>query len=556
MFGTYRDRYHHEYNFDPNHYVVGASSVDPSTGLVVGNPFNGIVQCGVTPGVPVSCMKGHLFNPAPRIGFAWDPKGDGKTAVRGGYGIFYEHTNGSEANAESLEPSASPAVQTVSVFNVNGYNNIVPQPAGSTSPLGPLSIPTKAVWPYVQQWHFDIEHEVLKNTIATVSYVGSKGTHLIRWYNANQILPTPLSQNPYKPGEPFGANDCGSSFDAYGVPTNASTPSGVPIPYQTNSQGVPIGPAANLGVALCGANPDLLRTNFPGLSNIPTLQQEASSVYHGLEASLRRSVGRLLLDASYTFSHAIDDSSSARDTFLDSYNFRARRASSNFDQRHLFSLSYVYDLPFFTRQGLSHKLLGGWQWSGITDFSTGAPFSVHSGGTVAGVPDNAGVGNNLSSYFQGTSNAAHPDLIGDPNSGIPNIPIQGFGPLLFNPGAFAAPRGLTFGDVGRNTLRNPSRTNFDMALFKHFAVTESKAFEFRVEAFNVFNHTQWFYLAGDTGSASSNAGAGSSNTLNCYGGTNNSAGDASCLNSGAATYLRPFAAHNPRILQLGAKFIF
>ena len=73
LFGTYRDRYHSEYNFDVSRYVAGASSTDPVTGLVIGNPFNGVVQCGVTPGVPDSCMKGHLFNPAPRIGFAWDP---------------------------------------------------------------------------------------------------------------------------------------------------------------------------------------------------------------------------------------------------------------------------------------------------------------------------------------------------------------------------------------------------------------------------------------------------------------------------------------------------
>jgi hypothetical protein len=561
MFGTYRDRYHSEYNFDPSHFVQGGSSVDPVTGLVIGNPFNGIVQCGVTPGVPASCMTGHLFNPAPRIGFAWDPFGNGRWAIRGGYGIFFEHTNGNEATAESLEPSVSPAVQSPSVFNVIGYNSIVPQPAGSTSPLGPLSIPSKAVWPYVQQWHFDVEHEILKNTIATVSYVGSKGTHLTDWYNANQIIPTPLSQDPYQAGEAFGPNDCGTSFDAYGVPTNATTPSNTPIPYQVNSQGIPVGPAANLAVALCGANPDLLRTNFPGLSSIPTLQQEASSIYHGLEGSLRRSVGHLLLDASYTYSHAIDNSSSARDVFLDSYNFALRRGSSNFDQRHMFSFSYVYDLPFFTAPGMAHKLLGGWQWSGITDISSGSPFSVLTGGSTAGVPDNAGVGNDLTAFFQGTSNAAHPDVIGNPKATVPNISLPGFGPLLFNPAAFAAPRGLTFGNAGRNILTNPRRTNFDMAMFKHFAISESKAFEFRAEAFNIFNHTQWFYLAGDTGSASSNAGAGTSNTLTCYGGPNNSAGDVSCLGTGAnpngsATYLRPFAAHNPRILQLGAKFIF
>jgi hypothetical protein len=112
------------------------------------------------------------------------------------------------------------------------------------------------------------------------------------------------------------------------------------------------------------------------------------------------------------------------------------------------------------------------------------------------------------------------------------------GPLLFNPGAFAQPQGLTFGNAGRNILRNPSRTNVDTGLFKRFAITESRAFEFRAEAFNVFNHTQWGGV---------NSGA------NCYGGPNNSAGDPSCLDS---SFLHPSYAHNPRILQLGMKFLF
>jgi carboxypeptidase family protein len=559
LFGTYRERYHREFNFDPSHFVPGASVIDPTTGLVIGDPFNGVVQCGVTPGVPDSCMKGHIFNPAPRIGFAWDPKGDGKTAIRGGYGVFFEHTNGNEANAESLEPAASPTVQTIGVVNVVGYDNIVPQSGGPcpvattsicTSPIQMISIPNKAVWPYVQQWHFDIQREVMRNTVATISYVGSKGTHLTRFRDINQVLPTPLSQNPYKLGEPISSAidpntnlsvDCGESFDALGVPTNAMTPSGVPITGQA---------AINLAVAACGANPDFLRTNFPGVGGVNRLEEAASSTYHALETSLRRNVGGLQLSASYTYSHSIDDSSSARDPrYPNSYDLRAARASSNFDQRHLFNLGYVWDIPILKGSGLGNRLLGGWQYSGLATIQSGSPFSV---GNAFPVSDNAGVANTVIANAGAVT--AYPDLIGDPRSGIANFALAGFGPLFYNPNAFAAPRGLTFGDTPRNLLRNPRRTNFDMALFKRFAIKEQAAFEFRVEAFNVFNHTEWAWLGGDTGSASSNSPFSSpNNTINCYAGPNNSAGDPSCTING---YLRPAAAHNPRILQLGLKFIF
>ena len=545
LFGTYRDRYHQEFNFDTSRYVPGASSVDPATGLVVGDPFNGVVQCGVTSGIPDSCMKGHLFNPAPRIGFAWDPKGDGKLAIRGGYGVFFEHSNGNEANAESLEPAASPSVQTTSLFRLTSYEQVVPQGAGTcpvtttslcTTPLAMISIPNKVVWPYVQQWHLDIQRELWGRTVATASYVGSKGTHLTRFLDINQVASTPLSQNPYKVGEPLnGLDPAGQPHDDCAT---METPSGVLVTGQA---------ANNLAIA-CGASPDGFRTQFPGMGSVNRLEEKASSTYHALQLSLRRSAGWLTLSGSYTYSHSIDDSSSAHDPLIiDSYDLGRVRASSNFDQRHLFNLGYVVDLPFFKTPGLTNKLLGGWQWSGITTIQSGTPFSVANG--VTG--DNAGVGNGVSSDHA----QSYPDLVGDPRSGIANFPFDGFGALMYNPSAFAAPRGLTFGNTPRNFLSNPKRTNFDMALYKRFAIKESVAFEFRAEAFNVFNHIEYAWLGGDSGSAASNSPfSNSNNTITCYGGANNSAGDPACTSANA--YLRPAAAHNGRILQLGAKFIF
>ena len=125
----------------------------------------------------------------------------------------------------------------------------------------------------------------------------------------------------------------------------------------------------------------------------------------------RRTVGALQLSASYTYSHSIDDASSAGDTsFVNSYDLAASRASSNFDQRHVFTLSYIYDLPFFKSAGLTHTLLGGWQWSGITTVQTGTPFTVNNAGDGAAIPgDNAGVANGIASA------GSTPDLVGNPN---------------------------------------------------------------------------------------------------------------------------------------------
>ena len=104
LFGTYYEKYKQAYNFEPSAYNPTTAPVYGPNGYISGNPFDGIVQCGAT-GVPRGCLTGHLFNPAPRVGFAYSPD-DGKTSIRGGYGVFFEHTNGNEGNTESLEGSA------------------------------------------------------------------------------------------------------------------------------------------------------------------------------------------------------------------------------------------------------------------------------------------------------------------------------------------------------------------------------------------------------------------------------------------------------------------
>jgi hypothetical protein len=305
------------------------------------------------------------------------------------------------------------------------------------------------------------------------------------------LLPVPANQNPFQPGQAISSTDA----------CDSSTVNGVAV----------TGAALNNLQIACGNSPDPFRP-VQGFGNITSLQPVANSNYNALQVQVRRTSGPLTLDLAYSYSHSIDNSSDRFDnTFVNAYDLRANRASSNFDQRHILNISYVYDLPFFRGKGLAHTVLGAWQLSGITSFQTGTPFGV----TFPN--DNAGVGN-------GVGTGAYADVVGDPNllAGPTTFPGQK-APLLYNPNAFAAPTGLTFGNSGRNFLRNPRRTNFDMALFKRIPVKERLNFEFRAEAFNVFNHTQWNTVDND-------------------------------ITSG--TFLQPTDAHRARTLQLALKAIF
>jgi Carboxypeptidase regulatory-like domain len=596
---------------------VPLNATNPLSGL---NPavINGLVQCGKN-GIPASCMSSHTFNPAPRIGFAWDPKGDGKTSIRGGYGLFYEHGTPKEANTGSLE-GGPPLNLTMTQLNPNlGYDGIGNNGDGSTMvngaitgvafPIDVTSIPTKSIWPYAQQWSFSVQRQLPKDTVATLAYVGSKGTHLSAELQLNQLTVPPtgpegifLTGNPYAPGQPITSQDCSSytggpagSFTVGKNPIGQVTP--IPVTVTPHEAAWPnlLAACYSLDAAIQNPQsttflpqPNFLRTFAPGLGRVLSLQDIADSEYHALQSTIRRTRGPLTVGASYTYSHSIDDSSDRSDaSFVNSANIKSNRASSSFDQRHSLSVNYIYAFPklsgAFDRSAfhavaesdgsdttgtkppaqsnsqLLRAMLDGWELSGITAFQSGTPFTVVNGGSGAtglAPSDNAGVAN-------GSGVGSFPDVIGDPRAPVPQrFNASSVGPLLFNPAAFAAPQGLTFGDAGRNFLNNPHRLNFDMNLLKHFKVTEGSTMEFRVEVFNAFNHTQFRIF-------NPNIGNTASNTIGCYGGVYNSAaggltpviGSPGALpinvdcTTGSALF-HPVDSHRPRTMQLGLKYSF
>jgi hypothetical protein len=191
-------------------------------------------------------------------------------------------------------------------------------------------------------------------------------------------------------------------------------------------------------------------------------------------------------------------------------------------------------------------MFDGWELSGVTLFQSGTPFTVinSAGNTGISLTDNAGVSSGLGIA------ASYPDIL----SGLPSPGSnpRSVGPLIGNPSQFVAPRGLTFGDAGRNFLNNPRRLNFDMALLKHFKIRESGELEFRAEAFNVFNHTEFRIYDPD------NPGSSGNNVISCYAGPVYSAGfqgsGADCVTG--ASFLHPLDAHRPRTIQFGLKLGF
>lgn len=314
----------------------------------------------------------------------------------------------------------------------------------------------------------------------------------------NQLKPVTDAENPYATGQAISDQDCSSNT------VNGKAVSGNVLQALQTA---------------CGNSANPFRP-YPGIAGIKSFVNEGQSSYDSLQVGLNRYFGRLNGSVAYTYGHSLDTGSNGFTTENpNGFNPRMSRASSDFDERHVLAISAIYDFPSLLHNGVGHSLLDGWQLSDLTVFQTGTPFSVINTSYV----DNAGTGNTISTI------ASYPDVVG-PIHGAVAVPhpsgVQG--PRLYNSDAFAAPRGLTYGNAGRNIFALPSRINFDMGLFKTFAMRENMHFEFRAEAFNVFNHTQWSGV----------------NNSSCY-------GAAACSGS---SFLTVTSAHNPRILQLAAKW--
>ena len=452
------------------------------------------------PGVPRTLAPVDNLGFAPRVGVAWSPQANrgplkkvlgapGTTSIRASFGNFYTAIDAVSvsvlaANAPygtTYTSPAPPLFATPFVTAADGthYGQPFPytfapldssrsHPDGSIdwSTYEPVSgIPGYDVHnrvPFTEEWMLSIERQAGPDTVLSASYIGTASRRqrvLIEANPGNPALCLSLSQpNEVMPG----TLTCGAGGeDTVYYPIGGGQVNGTRGPLGSNF----------------GSN---ALQSTTGLAN-----------YNALELSARHTSGNLEFSASYTFSKSLDDSSNIGEE-VNPFNPALSYALSAFDIKQNFVLSYEYRLPF---EKLIHanRLTEGWTLSGITRFASGFPVTITNNG------DNSLIGTNPNGV--NNSSIDEPDYNGEPLSLNPNPRTSGnnyFHAADFDENALGTP-----GTSKRRFFHGPGADNYDMALAKSFSVTESTKLMFRVEAFNVFNHAQFFGAASVEGNISS-----------------------------------------------------
>ena len=458
--------------FDPALYDPSkAVTIDSKTGLITGSPtiaqlYNGMVIPGssfpssANGRVPeaTSGLYNGLFHGLPNhySDIQWgdvQPRVgiayqlNNKTVVRAGGGRFFTRLGVSD----SVFLGGNPPFQPNASVSFGSVDN----PGGSGTNSVPLVVTTQSKAfknPEAWSWNFTVERELFWKSLLSVGYVARRGLRLQRESDINQ-------------------------------PTTAVV-------------------AANPGVNLNALRP------YKGFGSIRETDNVASSKYNSLQVAWNRRFGDTFqFGVSYTLSKSMDNGSNQRDVVPDTYDTSMLWGPSEFDARHIVIINYLYQFPFFRKQsGFAGKALGGWQLSGITQFQTGLPCSV-----VAPNVDYAGVGQDANWGCGG--NGQFWVVNGDPKI------IGTFGPrgqwfATTNPDGspiFTAPTPGTFNTQRvRDLIYQPGYQNWNMGLFKTFPVNERLRFQFRAEAYNVWNHPNWCSNSGCNGTT--NIGLNPTNT--------------------------------------------
>jgi hypothetical protein len=409
-------------------------------------------------GVPRGLISTDYRAFAPRVGIAWDPTGAGTTLLTSAYGIFYEPYYTGQGGPLQAPISAPPYLGTPQVSLPNfadPYNGVSPVAGTYSKPLTNLTLSPTLKLPYTQDWDINLQQSFGSDFLFEVGYVGTKGTRLPRFIEANPAVFVP----GYVDGQPISNSSNADQRRLYSGCTLADSPS----TCQYSSTG-----------------------EIAGIAN---------SSYNALEASLRKRFSHGLgFLVSYTWSKSIDDVSSfnitgseakpvagENDLAQNPFDLAAERGLSLFDARNRFVGSFEWVLPFWNHpEHWYQSALGSWQLVGIGTLMSGTPFTVFDSNDVAAqgsAPEVTGF------------SAQRPDLIGNPNQG-PRSVGQWLNTSAFQRLDPTLDAGQ-FGNEGRNVNFGPGYADFDFGVLKNFKVTTTTQIQFRAELFNSLNRTNF-----------------------------------------------------------------